>query len=145
MKLLKKKKWVEVFYIDYLGIIGVKEWESRNLDVSKITRTLKLLAKELKVVIVALSQLNRQSEIWSKVPELSHLRDSWSIEQDADDIIMVARLKDIADDYDDYPEEEKRNILRFYVKKNRNWPVWFVDFKVNYAIMSLQDLPSKIK
>lgn len=145
IRLLKKKKWVEVFYIDYLGIIWVKEWESRNLDVSKITRTLKLLAKELKVVIVALSQLNRQSEIWSKVPELSHLRDSWSIEQDADDIIMVARLKDIADDYDDYPEEEKKNILRFYVKKNRNWPVWFVDFKVNYAIMSLQDLPSKIK
>jgi hypothetical protein len=33
---------------------------------------------------------------------------------------MVARLKDIADDYDDYPEEEKKNILRFYVKKNRN-------------------------
>ena len=142
IRMLKRKKWVELFYIDYLWIIWVKEWENRNIDVSKITRTLKLLAKELKVVIVALAQLNRQSELWSKVPELSHLRDSWSIEQDADDIIMAARLKDVADDYDDYPEEEKKNILRFYVKKNRNWPVWFVDFKVNYAIMSLQDLPS---
>lgn len=143
IRLLKKKHGVELFYIDYLWIIWVKEWENRNIDVSKITRTLKLLAKELKVVIVALAQLNRQSEVWTKVPELSHLRDSWSIEQDADDIIMAARLRDVVDDNDDYSEEEKQNILRFYIKKNRNWPVGFVDFKVNYAIMWLQDLHYK--
>lgn len=146
IRMLNKKKWVEVFYIDYLWIIGTQKGENRNLEISYITRTLKLLAKELKVVIVALSQLNRQAETWTKVPELSHLRDSGSIEQDADDIIMPARLKDTYDDeWDVYDDNERKNILRFYIRKNRNWPVWYVDFIVNYAVMSLQDLKPKKK
>lgn len=142
IRMLKKKHDIEVVYIDYLWIIGVKEWENRNIDISKITRTLKLLAKELKIVIVALAQLNRQAETWDKVPQLAQLRDSGSIEQDADDVIMAARLKDIYDD-DDYSEEEKDKILRFYIRKNRNWPVWITDFEVNYASMQLRDLPPK--
>ena len=142
IRMLKKKKNIEVVYIDYLWIIGVKEGENRNVDISKITRTLKLLAKELKIVIVALAQLNRQAETWDKIPQLSHLRDSGSIEQDADDVIMPARLKDIYDD-DSYTEEEKEKILRFYIRKNRNWPIWVTDFEVNYASMQLWDLPPK--
>lgn len=142
---LKKKKWLDVVYIDYLGIIGTTKWENRNLEISYITRTLKLLAKELKITIVALSQLNRQAETWDKTPQLSQLRDSGSIEQDADDVIMPARLKDTYDDEGWYWEDEKDWILRFYIRKNRNWPIWYVDFKVNYAVMSLQDLKPKHK
>lgn len=143
IRMLKKKHDIEVVYIDYLWIIGVKEWENRNIDISKITRTLKLLAKELKIVIVALAQLNRQAESWDKIPQLAHLRDSWSIEQDADDVIMPARLKDIYDDNDSYSDDEREKILRFYVRKNRNWPVWYTDFEVNYASMQLRDLQPK--
>ena len=142
IRMLKKKNNIEVVYIDYLWIIWVKEWENRNIDISKITRTLKLLAKELKIVIVALAQLNRQAETWDKVPQLAQLRDSGSIEQDADDVIMAARLKDVYDD-DNYSDEEKEKILRFYIRKNRNWPVWITDFEVNYASMQLRDLPPK--
>lgn len=143
IRMLKKKHNIEVVYIDYLWIIGIKEWENRNLDISKITRTLKLLAKELKIVIVALAQLNRQAETWDKIPQLAHLRDSGSIEQDADDVIMPARLKDIYADDDNYTDDEKEKILRFYVRKNRNWPTWYTDFEVNYASMQLRDLPPK--
>lgn len=143
IRMLKKKHDIEVVYIDYLWIIGVKEWENRNLDISKITRTLKLLAKELKIVIVALAQLNRQAETWDKIPQLSHLRDSWSIEQDADDVIMPARLSDIYADDDNYSDEQKKKILRFYIRKNRNWPTWEMDFEVNYPTMQLRDLPPK--
>lgn len=143
IRMLKKKHDIEVVYIDYLWIIGVKEWESRNIDISKITRTLKLLAKELKIVIIALSQLNRQAETWDKVPQLAHLRDSGSIEQDADDVIMPARLSEIYADDDDYSEEQKKKILRFYIRKNRNWPVGYMDFEVNYPTMQLRDLQPK--
>lgn len=143
IRMLKKKNDIEVVYIDYLGIIGVKEWENRNLDISKITRTLKLLAKELKIVIVALAQLNRQAETGDKIPQLAHLRDSWSIEQDADDVIMPARLSDIFDDDLTYSEEDKKKILRFYIRKNRNWPTGYMDFEVNYPTMQLWDLQAK--
>jgi hypothetical protein len=51
-------------------------------------------------------------------------------------------LKDVFDD-DNYSDEEKEKILRFYIRKNRNWPVWITDFEVNYASMQLRDLPPK--
>ena len=70
-----------------------KKVESRQQEVSEFSRALKLLAKELKVPVVALSQLNRQSEQGgsNKKPEISQLRESGSLEQDADVVILLHR------------------------------------------------------
>lgn len=139
IRALNRKTKIDLVYIDYLGIISVAKWENRNLEVATITRTLKLLAKELKLTIVALAQLNREADKWDKVPELSHLRDSWAIWQDADDVIMALNLWKSYEWEDKYTEEQRRQILRFYIRKNRNWPTWEADLRVIYSKMQLTD------
>jgi replicative DNA helicase len=139
IRALKRKTHLDLVYIDYLGIISVAKWENRNLEVATITRTLKLLAKELKITIVALAQLNREADKWDRVPELSHLRDSWAIWQDADDVIMALNLWKSFEWEDKYTEEQRKQILRFYIRKNRNWPTWEADLRVIYSKMQLTD------
>jgi replicative DNA helicase len=79
--------------IDYLQLMSSgKKVENRQQEVSEFSRSLKLLAKELKVPVVALSQLNRKSEDGTnKRPELSQLRESGSLEQDADVVLLIHR------------------------------------------------------
>jgi replicative DNA helicase len=77
--------------VDYIQLMtgGVASKENRTQEVSEISRGLKALAKELKVPIIALSQLNRLSETENREPRLSDLRESGSIEQDADVVVML--------------------------------------------------------
>jgi replicative DNA helicase len=79
--------------IDYIQLMtSGKKVESRQQEVSEFSRALKLLAKELQVPVIALSQLNRQAEqTKDKKPEISHLRESGSLEQDADVVILLHR------------------------------------------------------
>jgi replicative DNA helicase len=79
--------------IDYLQLLtSGKKVESRQQEVSEFSRALKLLSKELNIPVVALSQLNRQAEqTKDKKPELSHLRESGSLEQDADVVVLLHR------------------------------------------------------
>jgi dnaB helicase len=96
-------------YIDYLQIFDIKG-DNRNLEIGKITRTLKKLAKDLQISIILLSQLNRAVETRAlQEPKLSDLRDSGSIEQDADIVLMLDR------DLEYYPET-----MKVYIRKNRN-------------------------
>lgn len=82
-------KGLKVLIVDYLQLCA-GEGDNRNSEIEKISRGLKALAKELGCVVIALSQLNRQVENrTSKVPTLSDLRDSGSIEQDADVVVML--------------------------------------------------------
>lgn len=107
--------------IDYLQLMTSAgpggSSENRVQVVSEITRSLKIMAKELNVPVICLSQLSRRAEQRDKNdhrPQLSDLRESGSIEQDADIVLMLYR-----DDYYN-PESEERNIVEVIVAKNRH-------------------------
>ena len=93
---LKQRHDLKLIVIDYLQLMtSGKKVESRQVEVSEFSRQIKLLAKELEVPIVALSQLNRGPEQRSdKRPMMSDLRESGSIEQDAD-IVMLLHREDV--------------------------------------------------
>lgn len=90
---LAQRVGLKMIVIDYLQLLtSGKKVESRQQEVSEFSRALKLLAKELQIPVVALSQLNRQAEqTKDKIPELSHLRESGSLEQDADVVVLLHR------------------------------------------------------
>ncbi len=90
---LAQRIGLQMIVIDYLQLLSSgKKVESRQQEVSEFSRALKLLAKELKVPVIAISQLNRNSEkSENKKPEISQLRESGSLEQDADVVILLHR------------------------------------------------------
>ena len=115
---LKQRHDLRLVVIDYIQLMtSGKKVESRQLEVSEFSRQLKLLAKELDVPVVALSQLNRGPEQRTdKKPLLSDLRESGSLEQDADMVILLNR----PDLYD--KESERAGEADFDVAKHRNGP-----------------------
>jgi replicative DNA helicase len=107
--------------VDYLQLIrGTNRYNAREQEISEISRSLKVLAWELNVPVVACSQLSREVERRpNKQPQLSDLRESGAIEQDADVVAFLYR-EDYYDDEDDYTDETvEANIL---IKKQRNGP-----------------------
>lgn len=116
---LKAQMGLDIIIIDYLQLMDLKQKvESRERAVSEISKSLKSLAKELGIPIIALAQLNRGVEGRSdRRPMLSDLRESGSIEQDADMIMMLYR-----DDYYDKDDVEKQGQAEVIVGKNRNGP-----------------------
>jgi replicative DNA helicase len=99
-----------------------KRVESRQQEISDISRSLKALARELDVPIIALSQLSRAVEQSAdKRPSLSHLRESGALEQDADIVMFIYR-----DEYYN-PESEKLGIAEIIIAKHRNGPVGSVE------------------
>lgn len=121
---LKMESWLDLIIIDYLQLMSSGNSMNRVQEVSDISRGLKALARELDVPVVALSQLSRALEARpDKRPVMSDLRESGSIEQDADIIAMLYR--------DDYYNEfsETPGITSVLIRKNRNWPTGQVDLK----------------
>jgi replicative DNA helicase len=115
---LKQRNDLRLVIVDYLQLMSSgKRVESRQVEVSEFSRTLKLLAKELEVPVVALSQLNRGPEQRTdKKPMVSDLRESGSIEQDADLVILLHRE-------DAYEKESPRaGEADLIVAKHRNGP-----------------------
>lgn len=116
----KRSRKHEVFMlvIDYLQILhGVGKPESRNEEVSEITRSLKLLAMEEKVNIQLLSQCNRENKKERRSPELQDLRDSGSIEQDADSVAFIWRPELMWRD-----KPELKGLAELILAKQRNGP-----------------------
>ena len=115
---LKSEHGLHLLIVDYLQLMqGRGRFENRNLELASISRSLKSLAKELKVPVVALSQLSRAPESRSEHrPQLSDLRESGALEQDADVVLFIYR----EDQYDRKAENE--NTAEVIIGKQRNGP-----------------------
>jgi replicative DNA helicase len=117
---LKREKGLDLLIVDYLQLMaGHGRFDNRTQEVSMISRGLKLLAKELRVPIMALSQLSRQPEQRKgelRKPQLADLRDSGSIEQDADVVVFLYR----EELYD--KDTERKGIADVIIAKQRNGP-----------------------
>lgn len=115
---LKSEHSLDLIIVDYLQLMQGRNAESRQQEISEISRSLKALARELKVPLIALSQLSRSVESrQDKRPMLSDLRESGALEQDADIVSFLYR-----EDYYD-KETENQHITEVILAKHRNGPV----------------------
>jgi replicative DNA helicase len=122
---LKMEAGLDMIMVDYLQLMAIKgKIESRQQEVSQISRSLKAIAKELSVPVLSLSQLSRRSEqrTGDHRPQLSDLRESGSIEQDADLVAFIYR------DEVYNKETEEKGIAEIIIAKQRNGPIG--DFKL---------------
>lgn len=130
---LKREKDIHLVVIDYLQLIASKDShpsKNRNHEVSEISRGLKLLAKEFHVTVIGLSQLSRESEKrGNKSPQLSDLRDSGSIEQDADVVMLLSRSTDKS---------------KLHVSKNRHGHTGVIDLFFDGSTVKFKDKYGKL-
>ncbi len=138
---LQAEHGLDLVIVDYLQLMSSRRSENRVQEISEISRGLKGLARELNVPVVALSQLSRAVESRSDHrPMLSDLRESGSIEQDADIVMFIYR----EDKYED--ESEKKGIAEIILAKHRNGPVGtinlrFFDRTARFADLELYQEP----
>jgi replicative DNA helicase len=119
---LKAEHGVDMVIVDYLQLMEGRTKENRVQEVSEISRSLKGLARELDVPVIALSQLSRAVEQRTeKIPQLSDLRESGSIEQDAD-IVMFIHREELYN-----PDTERKGITDLVISKHRNGPTGKVE------------------
>jgi replicative DNA helicase len=124
---LKAERGLDLLIVDYLqlvtgGMPGTR-FENRTQEVSFISRGLKSIAKELGVPVVALSQLSRAPEMQpGRKPQLWHLRESGSIEQDADVVIFISREEEKRQDEDGEAPDEPAVKVELRIEKQRNGP-----------------------
>lgn len=129
----RRLKNVEAVFIDYLQLMqSAKRTESRVQEVTEITRSLKLMAKDLMIPVVVCAQLSRSTEARgsSHKPQLADLRESGSIEQDADIVVMLYR-EDYYKNEKETPEEIEVNTAELLVQKNRHGPTGSVKMAWN--------------
>jgi replicative DNA helicase len=121
---LKSERGIGLIIVDYLQLMAPtnsKASDSMTQQVTEISRSLKTMARELEVPVIALSQLSREIEKRRGKPRLSDLRDSGSIEQDADVVMFIHREDKMNDD------SEKTNLAEILIEKHRNGPVGKID------------------
>ena len=132
---LALEQGVDIIFVDYLQLMHGNSRESRTLEVGEVSQGLKNLAKELSVPVVALSQLSRAIEQrQSRRPQLSDLRESGSIEQDADVVIFLDREETWN------PDTEKKGSVEVFVAKHRNGPTGILELAFVKEIASFRNL-----
>ena len=136
LRRLKHEHGLDLVVLDYLQLMQGGQQENRQQEISEISRSLKAMARELEVPILALSQLSRNVEMRAeKKPQLSDLRESGSLEQDADIVMFLYR-----DEYYNRDDAESQNIAELIIAKNRNGPTVNVNLQFNKEIMRFGDL-----
>lgn len=121
---------VDLVVIDYLQIMGGAYSDKEHLRIGEITKTLKQMAREFRISVVLLSQLNRQIEMRGGEPKLADLRDSGKIEEDADIVIFLWKTEkpDVFD-----------NFTKVKVEKNRNGPVGYLPMQFDQSSFRFTD------
>ncbi len=134
---LQAENELDLIVVDYLQLMQGRSTDNRVQEVSEISRSLKLLAKELNVPVLALSQLSRNVEQRGadKRPQLSDLRESGSIEQDADVVLFIFR-----DEMYTGSESKKPHIAEILVRKHRNGPTGEVELYFDGEKTSFKNL-----
>ncbi len=137
---LKSDKDVKIIFIDYLTLVTSENTElPRHEQIAEISRSLKALARELEIPIVALSQLKRETE--GKKPTLADIRESGSVEQDADLVIFLHRERESDRRADDKSGEKYPPIpTELIIAKQRNGPVGTVDVMFVPAFTRFENL-----
>jgi len=135
---------IGLLIVDYLQLMSGGDGVSRNdfgnrvQEISEISRGLKGIARELNIPVLALSQLSRSVESRNpQIPQLADLRESGSIEQDADVVAFLYR-----EDYYN-PETDRRNITDVFIKKHRNGPTGAIELYFDKEKQRLRSLDSK--
>jgi replicative DNA helicase len=130
---LRSQQNVEIIFVDYLGLIAYEGGKLQRFEqISNISRALKSLARELHIPIVVLCQLNRDAQ-W-ETPTLANLRDSGSIEQDADLVLFLNReqpKKNKKDKEEEKPVSFDRIPTDLIIAKQRNGPTGVVKLEMN--------------
>ena len=140
---LKMEKGIGFIIIDYLQLMssGGRASESRQQEISEISRSLKALAREMQCPVLALSQLSRDVEKReNKRPELSDLRESGAIEQDADVVMFIYR-----DDYYHKEDSPDKGIAEVIIKKQRNGPTGTVKLGCKLEISRFVNLAKDVE
>jgi replicative DNA helicase len=133
---LQSEHNVGMIVVDYLQLMVGKNPDNRVQEVSEISRSLKILARELNVPVIALSQLSRGVENRpDKVPQLADLRESGSIEQDADVVMFIYR-----EDMYKGKDSSRPNIAEIHIKKHRNGPTGQIDLYFDAEKTSFKNL-----
>jgi replicative DNA helicase len=126
-RMLRTQEKIEIIFIDYIGLISSDNPQQPRYNFfSEVSRSLKGLARELDIPVVALSQVGRDLEKENRMPTLADIRESGSIEQDADMVILIDKDRKQEKTQEDQAKsnEEKRRLI---VAKNRNGPTGIVD------------------
>jgi len=124
-RMLKIQEKIEIIFIDYIGLIAADNAQLKRFEhISEVSRSLKGLARELGIPIVACSQLRREAE--NQKASLADIRESGSIEQDADMVMFLNRDRELEKSVEEQSKEEGQQV-QLMVAKNRNGPVGTVN------------------
>jgi replicative DNA helicase len=142
---MKNKGKLDILFIDYLQLIDQKGGRSREQEVAAISRGLKLLARDLSIPVIALSQLNRGVETRAiKKPVLSDLRESGAIEQDADTVMFIHRDEQVGIEIDEQGNSTK-GTAELIIAKNRNGSKMSIPMKFDGERMKFYDNDEYLK
>lgn len=134
-KAIKQAHGLDCLIIDHLTLMDIPSKNNRSQEIGDVTRSLKLLAKELDINVILICQLSRAVESRSnKRPIMSDLRESGNIEQDADLIVFAYR-----DEYY-YPDTDDKNIMEWIISKQRNGRTGTLKFKYFDKLQKIENL-----